>query len=92
MASRLSVLGLCVTLLALAGLHPAVQQALTLPGLGALALLPRMALALMVVLAAENLYRNAPEAACQPALAGSGSSAAGALIAIRSTAPGGLSV
>ena len=63
MASRLSVLGLCVTLLALAGLHPAVQQALTLPGLGALALLPRMALALMVVLAAENLYRNAPEAA-----------------------------
>lgn len=61
--ARMAWLGLAVTLLALAGLHPAVQAALTWPGLGALAPLPRMGLALMVVLAAENLYRNAPEAA-----------------------------
>ncbi len=62
-ARRMAWLGLGVTLLALLGLHPAVHAALTLPGLGALAFLPRMALALMVVLAAENLYRNAPEPA-----------------------------
>jgi putative PEP-CTERM system histidine kinase len=61
--ARMAWLGFGVALLALSGLHPGVQAALTLPGLGALAVLPRMALALMVVLAAENLYRNAPEAA-----------------------------
>lgn len=63
MARRMAWLGFGLTLLALACLHPQVQAALILPGLGSLELLPRMALALLVVLMAENLYRNTPEAA-----------------------------
>jgi putative PEP-CTERM system histidine kinase len=57
------LLGLTVAALAAASLVPGVADALTLPALGPTALLPRLALALLVVLMAENLYRNAPEAA-----------------------------
>lgn len=57
------VAGLLVAGMAVASLVPAVAQALTLPHLGPTALLPRLALALLVVLMAENLYRNAPEGA-----------------------------
>ncbi len=57
------LLGLVVAVLAAASLLPAVAEALTLPTLGPTALLPRLALALLVVLMAENLYRNAPEGA-----------------------------
>lgn len=53
--------GLIGGLLALAALWPAL--ALNLPLLGSLNYLPRLALSLLVVVAAENLYRNAPEAA-----------------------------
>jgi putative PEP-CTERM system histidine kinase len=63
LARRLAALGLLLTVAGLLCVHPAVQAAITLPGLGSLELLPRMALALLVVLMAENLYRNAPEAA-----------------------------
>jgi putative PEP-CTERM system histidine kinase len=49
--------------LALAMLFPAVTQALTSPLLGSPAVLTRLALVLLVVLLAENLYRNADDAA-----------------------------
>lgn len=62
LAWRLAVLGLAVTLLALGALAPVLAE-WTLPGLGSPLLLPRLALALLVVLMAENLYRNAGEAA-----------------------------
>lgn len=55
--------GLLMALLGLAALLPDVAAALTLPTFGPLALIPRLALALLVVLMAENLYRNAGEAA-----------------------------
>jgi len=48
-------------LLALAALWPGLAR--SLPLLGSLGFLPRLALSLLVVLTAENLYRNAPEAA-----------------------------
>lgn len=48
-------------LLAMMALWPALS--LSLPLLGSLNFLPRLALALLVVLTAENLYRNAHEAA-----------------------------
>ncbi|MBX9750778.1 MAG: PEP-CTERM system histidine kinase PrsK [Roseococcus sp.] len=54
-------LGTIGALLALAALWPALAR--SLPLLGSLAFLPRLALALLVVLTAENLYRNASEAA-----------------------------
>jgi len=57
------VAGVLMALLGLAALLPGVAGALTLPTFGAIALIPRLALALLVVLMAENLYRNAPEAA-----------------------------
>jgi len=63
LARNLGLLGLVLTLLAVATLHPAVLAVLTEPKLGSPVLLPRLALALLVVLVAENLYRNAPEAA-----------------------------
>jgi len=56
-----AVVGLLVAALAALSLLPALAEALTLPHLGPTALLPRLALALLVVLMAENLYRNAPE-------------------------------
>jgi putative PEP-CTERM system histidine kinase len=58
-----ALVGVAVGILAAASLVPSVAEALTLPTLGPTALLPRLALALLVVLMAENLYRNAPEAA-----------------------------
>lgn len=57
---RFGWIGLLVTGLALATLLPGTTTALIVPALGVPA---RLALALLVVLMAENLYRNAPEAA-----------------------------
>jgi len=62
LAWRLAGLGLTITLLALLALLPTIAE-WTLPGLGSPLLLPRLGLALLVVLMAENLYRNAGEAA-----------------------------
>ena len=62
LAWRLAAVGLAVTLLALLALLPALAM-WTLPGLGSPLLLPRLGLALLVVLMAENLYRNAAESA-----------------------------
>lgn len=62
LAWRLAGLGLAITLLALLALLPALAE-WTLPGLGSPLLLPRLGLALLVVLMAENLYRNAGEPA-----------------------------
>ena len=55
-------LGLGLAALGLMALLPGVAEWLNLPALGAIDLLPRLGLSLLVVLAAENLYRNAPEA------------------------------
>lgn len=54
-----AVLGGLGALLALAALWPALAR--NLPLLGSLGFMPRLALSLLVVLTAENLYRNAPE-------------------------------
>lgn len=60
LARRLALLGGALTLLALAALLPAAPQ---LPSLGSPGLMARLSLALLVLLAAENLYRNADRAA-----------------------------
>jgi putative PEP-CTERM system histidine kinase len=62
LAWRLAGLGLAITALALLALLPGLAE-WTLPGLGSPLLLPRLGLALLVVLMAENLYRNADETA-----------------------------
>lgn len=63
LARNLGLIGLLLTVLAAVTLLPGVTAMLAQPGLGSPMLLPRLALALLVVLVAENLYRNAPEAA-----------------------------
>ncbi|PZW46787.1 putative PEP-CTERM system histidine kinase [Humitalea rosea] len=57
---RFGLIGLLVTAVATITLLPGTTTALAVPTLSVLA---RLALALLVVLMAENLYRNAPEAA-----------------------------
>ncbi|MBU8536724.1 XrtA/PEP-CTERM system histidine kinase PrsK [Falsiroseomonas tokyonensis] len=59
LALRFAVLGAAVTLLALAALLP---EAPRLPTLGSPGLMARLGLALLVLLVAENLYRNADRA------------------------------
>ncbi|MBP0496098.1 XrtA/PEP-CTERM system histidine kinase PrsK [Roseomonas indoligenes] len=59
----LGALGLGATLLAVVSLLPAVAGATGTWGLGTALVLGRPALAMLVVLVAENLYRNAPEEA-----------------------------
>ena len=63
LAWRLGLLGSLLTVLSLVWLLPDVAAATTSAGLGSIGWIARMALALLVVLMAENLYRNATEAA-----------------------------
>jgi putative PEP-CTERM system histidine kinase len=60
---RFALAGAAVTLIALATLLPAVTGALTLTALGSPTVLARLALVLLVLLLAENLFRNADDAA-----------------------------
>ena len=62
LAWRFGVAGALATLLALVCLLPDVASALTVRWLGPPGLMARIALALLVVLMAENLFRTAPEA------------------------------
>lgn len=55
--------GAIVVALSFAALLPAVAGSMSLPTLGSPALLVRLAMALAIVLLAENLYRNADETA-----------------------------
>ncbi len=55
--------GALVVLCSFAALLPAVAGSMNLPTLGSPALLARLAMALAIVLLAENLYRNADETA-----------------------------
>jgi putative PEP-CTERM system histidine kinase len=59
---RFAMAGAAATLLALATLSGPVAQALTTTALGSPVVLARMALVLLVVLLAENLYSNADDA------------------------------
>ncbi|MFT8245505.1 XrtA/PEP-CTERM system histidine kinase PrsK [Roseomonas sp. BN140053] len=60
---RFEMAGAVLVLLALALLLPGLAGALVLPTLGSPALLMRLALVLLVILLAENLWRNANESA-----------------------------
>ncbi len=55
--------GAIVVVLSFAALLPAVAGSMSLPTLGSPALLVRLAMALAIILLAENLYRNADETA-----------------------------
>jgi putative PEP-CTERM system histidine kinase len=59
---RFAIAGVVAVLLALPTVLPAASMALALPHFGSPALLARLGLALLVVLLAENLLRNADEA------------------------------
>ncbi|MBO1076778.1 XrtA/PEP-CTERM system histidine kinase PrsK [Roseomonas marmotae] len=58
---RFALAGAVTALLAWATLVPEVAEALTWPALGSPVVLTRLALVLLVVLLAENLYRNADD-------------------------------
>jgi putative PEP-CTERM system histidine kinase len=60
---RFGLAGAALALLGLAAMIPGVTDAIVLPSLGSPALLARLGLAIVTVLLAENLYRNADEAA-----------------------------
>ncbi|WP_439576663.1 XrtA/PEP-CTERM system histidine kinase PrsK [Elioraea sp.] len=60
---RFAVAGLLLVLVGFAALLPGPTADLVLPTLGSPALLARLGLALVTVLLAENIYRNADEAA-----------------------------
>lgn len=60
---RFALAALAATALSLLFLLPEASGALPLPSLGSPDLLARLSLALVVVLLAENLYRNTPDAA-----------------------------
>ena len=60
---RFGLAGAVLALLALAVTIPGVTEAIVLPSLGSPVLLARLGLAIVTVLLAENLYRNADEAA-----------------------------
>ena len=59
---RFAIAGAVLAVLALVTMLPGAAGALVLPTLGSPALLTRLALVLLVVLLAENLWRNADEA------------------------------
>lgn len=63
LARRFAAGGAVVTILALAATMPMTQGALATPSFASGAILARISLALLVVLLAENLYRNASEGA-----------------------------
>ena len=63
LATRIGTVGLAMAALALLALLPGAASLLTSGTLGSTALLPRLALSLLIVLMAENLYRNAAEGA-----------------------------
>jgi putative PEP-CTERM system histidine kinase len=60
---RFAIAGAALALLSLQPLAPGAAGALALPTLGSPALLGRIGLSLLIVLLAENLYRNAHESA-----------------------------
>lgn len=60
---RFALAGATLVLVALAALLPVVAGGIMLPSLGSPSLLARLGLAIATVLLAENLYRNADEAA-----------------------------
>jgi putative PEP-CTERM system histidine kinase len=60
---RFAIAGAALAAVALASLLPGMTEAIMLPSLGSPALLARLGLAVATVLLAENLYRNADEAA-----------------------------
>jgi putative PEP-CTERM system histidine kinase len=60
---RFAVAGAALGAISLASVFPGAATALALPTLGSPALLARLALSLLIVLLAENLYRNAHEQA-----------------------------
>lgn len=61
---RFALAGAMAAALGLATLLPGAAATFALPGLGSPTLPARLAFALIIVLLAENLYRNADEAAC----------------------------
>ena len=63
MLRRFAAGGAAVAAIALASELPVAQGVLAAPSFGSVAILARIMLALLVVLLAENLYRNASEAA-----------------------------
>jgi putative PEP-CTERM system histidine kinase len=63
MLRRFAAGGAVLGLIALAAALPAAQDMLAAPSFGSVAILARIALSLLVVLLAENLFRNASEAA-----------------------------
>jgi len=60
---RFGLAGATLAALAFAAMIPGLTEAIVLPSLGSPALLARLGLAIVTVLLAENLYRNADEAA-----------------------------
>ncbi|MEO3471549.1 XrtA/PEP-CTERM system histidine kinase PrsK [Roseomonas sp. CAU 1739] len=60
---RFAIGGAAVATIAFAATLPVAQGVLTAPSFASIAILSRIGLALLVVLLAENLYRNASEAA-----------------------------
>jgi len=60
---RFGIVGGLLTLAGLAALTPGLGAAIMLPTLGSPVLLSRLAMAITIVVLAENLYRNADEAA-----------------------------
>lgn len=63
LAWRFAVAGGLLTVIALAANMPVARGVLDAPSFGSLAILARISLSLLVVLLAENLYRNTSEAA-----------------------------
>ncbi|WP_369407917.1 XrtA/PEP-CTERM system histidine kinase PrsK [Roseomonas rosulenta] len=63
LARRFAAAGALVTAIALAASMPVAQGILDAPSFGSLAIIARISLSLLVVLLAENLYRNTSEAA-----------------------------